>query len=302
MRSPSKAKSPCPPSRSGAVASRLFGRPAITLIRSAQSFSRYAQPDSLSTFRFQFGFSPLERYYLPYYVRAELGGFTPPASNYQLLYIFDGKSRRRTALEADVEPGRMPQQTETRCPSGVPRKHGSRACGCYSAKNHANAGRRFGRRRSKTGSGSILDVRLQCGTGVRELAGTLELCTRARLLISEKPQRATPAITLSQRQRSSCRLTTFGVRATNQILPQLLHLNRRFLYLLGIFVTFSWQKSAVVLQQQAGVRLDGMGLAGLVAAAQSGRRVKARGYYRTRVPSRLSLRSGLAPILRTTIP
>jgi len=61
--------------------------------------------------RFQFGLSPLERYYLPYYLRTELAGFTHPTSNYQLLYISDRKSRPRTALEDDVEPGATPQPT-----------------------------------------------------------------------------------------------------------------------------------------------------------------------------------------------
>jgi Type IV secretion-system coupling protein DNA-binding domain len=61
--------------------------------------------------RFQFGFSPLERYYLPYYLRTELAGLTHPTSNYQLLYISDRKSRPRTALEGDVEPGATPQPT-----------------------------------------------------------------------------------------------------------------------------------------------------------------------------------------------
>ena len=61
--------------------------------------------------RFQFGLSPLERYYLPYYLRTELAGLTHPASNYQLLYISDRKSRPRTALEGDVEPGATPQPT-----------------------------------------------------------------------------------------------------------------------------------------------------------------------------------------------
>jgi hypothetical protein len=60
---------------------------------------------------FQFGLSPLERYYLPYYLRTELAGFTHPSSNYQLLYISDRKSPPRTALEGDVEPGATPQST-----------------------------------------------------------------------------------------------------------------------------------------------------------------------------------------------
>jgi type IV secretory pathway TraG/TraD family ATPase VirD4 len=61
--------------------------------------------------RFQFGLSPLERYYLPYYLRTEWAGLTHPISNYQLLYISDRKSRPRTALEGDVAPGATPQPT-----------------------------------------------------------------------------------------------------------------------------------------------------------------------------------------------
>ncbi|MGA9508793.1 MAG: type IV secretion system DNA-binding domain-containing protein [Candidatus Sulfotelmatobacter sp.] len=59
--------------------------------------------------RFQFGLSPLERYYLPYYLRTELAGFRHTSSNYQLLYISDHKSHFRTALPEDVEPGVTPQ-------------------------------------------------------------------------------------------------------------------------------------------------------------------------------------------------
>jgi Type IV secretion-system coupling protein DNA-binding domain len=61
--------------------------------------------------RFQFGLSPLERYYLPYYLRTELAGVTHSSSNYQLLYVSDRKSLPRTALEGDVEPGETPQST-----------------------------------------------------------------------------------------------------------------------------------------------------------------------------------------------
>src|SRR5580658_2267487 len=60
---------------------------------------------------FEFGLSPLERYYLPYYLRTELAGFTHASSNYQLLYISDRKSPPRTALKGDVEPGATPQHT-----------------------------------------------------------------------------------------------------------------------------------------------------------------------------------------------
>ena len=60
---------------------------------------------------FQYGLSPLERYYLPYYLRSEMPSLTRHASTYQLLYVSDGKSRARPALEADIEPGATPQFT-----------------------------------------------------------------------------------------------------------------------------------------------------------------------------------------------
>jgi type IV secretory pathway TraG/TraD family ATPase VirD4 len=59
--------------------------------------------------RFQYGLQPLERYYLPYYLRSETAGLTHPAGNYQMIYISDGKSRSRAALESDVEAGTAPQ-------------------------------------------------------------------------------------------------------------------------------------------------------------------------------------------------
>jgi type IV secretory pathway TraG/TraD family ATPase VirD4 len=61
--------------------------------------------------QFQFGFSPLERYYLPYYLRSEMPSLTHHASTYQLLYVSDGNSRARPALAADVRPGQTAQPT-----------------------------------------------------------------------------------------------------------------------------------------------------------------------------------------------
>ena len=55
--------------------------------------------------RYQYGLSPLEKYYLPYYVRSELAGQLHPTDAYQLLYVADRRSLRRLALENDVEPG-----------------------------------------------------------------------------------------------------------------------------------------------------------------------------------------------------
>src|SRR6266849_5931333 len=66
--------------------------------------------------RFQYGLSPLERYYLPYYLRSEIPNLTRHASTYQLLYVSDGKSQARPALYADVEPGSTPQLTGTPLP------------------------------------------------------------------------------------------------------------------------------------------------------------------------------------------
>src|ERR1700733_2044507 len=59
--------------------------------------------------RFQYSLLPLQRYYLPYYLRSETAGLTHPVSAYQLLYISDGERPRRLALESDVEPGSTAQ-------------------------------------------------------------------------------------------------------------------------------------------------------------------------------------------------
>jgi hypothetical protein len=54
---------------------------------------------------FQLSLLPLQRYYLPYYLRTETAGLTHPISSYQLLYVSDGESPHRVALDADVELG-----------------------------------------------------------------------------------------------------------------------------------------------------------------------------------------------------
>jgi type IV secretory pathway TraG/TraD family ATPase VirD4 len=59
--------------------------------------------------RFQFGLSPLQRYYLPYYFRTVTAGIMHPASKYQLIYVSDGETAGRPALDADVQPGSTPQ-------------------------------------------------------------------------------------------------------------------------------------------------------------------------------------------------
>ena len=59
--------------------------------------------------RFQFGLQPLQRYYLPYYLRSETAGIAHSASKYELLYVSDGETPGRVALEVDVQPGSTPQ-------------------------------------------------------------------------------------------------------------------------------------------------------------------------------------------------
>ena len=59
--------------------------------------------------RSQYGLSPLERYYLPYYVRSETGGLTHASSTYRMLRVTDGRSLGRLALDEDVQPGSTPQ-------------------------------------------------------------------------------------------------------------------------------------------------------------------------------------------------
>jgi type IV secretory pathway TraG/TraD family ATPase VirD4 len=59
--------------------------------------------------RFQFGLSPLQRYYLPYYCRTVTAGITHPVSKYQLVYVSDGESVGHPALDADVQAGSTPQ-------------------------------------------------------------------------------------------------------------------------------------------------------------------------------------------------
>ena len=81
----------------------LYTLSALFLALAATGFFVYVH--------FQFGLSPLERYYLPYYLRSEMPSLTRHASIYQLLYVSDGKSRARPALAADVEPGATPQLT-----------------------------------------------------------------------------------------------------------------------------------------------------------------------------------------------
>ena len=79
--------------------------------------------------RFQYGLLPLQRYYLPYYLRTVTAGLTHPASTYQMIAVSDGKSRTRAASEADVEAGATPQPDGKRLPLCFPLMLPSKACG-----------------------------------------------------------------------------------------------------------------------------------------------------------------------------
>ena len=59
--------------------------------------------------RFQFGLSPLQRYYLPYSIRTWTSGWRQPTGHYQLLYLAGPSQQPRVALDADVEAGTTPQ-------------------------------------------------------------------------------------------------------------------------------------------------------------------------------------------------
>ena len=58
---------------------------------------------------FRFGLSPIEQYYLPYYFKTETAGLLHPTGMYQLVYVSDGKSRSRIALDGDVQSGETRQ-------------------------------------------------------------------------------------------------------------------------------------------------------------------------------------------------
>ncbi len=86
---------------------------------------------------FQYGLSPLERYCLPYYLRSEMPSLTRHTNAYQLVYVSDGKSQSRPALDPDAEPGRRRNLRARHCRSHFPHRRGSRASACSSASTRA---------------------------------------------------------------------------------------------------------------------------------------------------------------------
>src|SRR6266702_3011222 len=59
--------------------------------------------------RFQFGLSPIQRYYFPYSIRTWTLGWRQPIGQYQLLYVAGPNRPPRVALDSDVQAGITPQ-------------------------------------------------------------------------------------------------------------------------------------------------------------------------------------------------
>src|SRR6202008_703832 len=55
--------------------------------------------------RFTFGMTPLERYYLPLYLKTQIIGPMRASGQYQLLFISDGKKKFHLATDTDIEAG-----------------------------------------------------------------------------------------------------------------------------------------------------------------------------------------------------
>jgi len=68
---------------------------------------------------FRFTLSPLQQYYLPYYLRSEMAGAMRPAGKYQLLYIVDATGKLRPALADDVKQGKSEQTSGKPIPLGL---------------------------------------------------------------------------------------------------------------------------------------------------------------------------------------
>jgi hypothetical protein len=59
--------------------------------------------------RFSFALTPLQQFYLPYYLRTSVAGVMHKTDKYQLLTVADGRNHARTAAAEDVEEGSTPE-------------------------------------------------------------------------------------------------------------------------------------------------------------------------------------------------
>ena len=77
--------------------------------------------------RFEFGMSPLQRYYLPYSIRTWTSGWRQSTGQYQLLYVAGPGRQPRVALDSDVQSGETRQPGQRPLPvqlSGAARSAG----------------------------------------------------------------------------------------------------------------------------------------------------------------------------------
>ncbi len=59
--------------------------------------------------RFSFALTPLQQFYLPYYLRTQVAGVMHRTDKYQLLIVSDRQRHTRVATEADVQKGSTPE-------------------------------------------------------------------------------------------------------------------------------------------------------------------------------------------------
>jgi hypothetical protein len=59
--------------------------------------------------RFSFALTPLQQFYLPYYLRTGVAGAMHKTDKYQLLTVADGRNHARGATGEDVEKGTTPE-------------------------------------------------------------------------------------------------------------------------------------------------------------------------------------------------
>jgi hypothetical protein len=65
---------------------------------------------------FSFALTPLQRFYLPYYLRTQTAGIMHKTDKYQLLAGRDTKNRARLAIEEDIQEGSTPEPKGKRLP------------------------------------------------------------------------------------------------------------------------------------------------------------------------------------------
>jgi type IV secretory pathway TraG/TraD family ATPase VirD4 len=66
--------------------------------------------------RFSFALTPLQQFYLPYYLRTQTAGIMHKTDKYQLLAVADTEKHARLATEEDVEQGWTPEPNGKRLP------------------------------------------------------------------------------------------------------------------------------------------------------------------------------------------